>query len=161
MKLSFKIMIPVMLLIVLVSGILVTIGQRAQQNLVQGEEREHLESLGQFFMERIKAREQTAVALATTIAEMPDVQAAFAAGDRDALANMLHQSYLAADEAYGIPQSQFHIPPATSFLRLHNLEKNGDDLSSFRNTVLAANQQLAPISGLEKGKGGRRRNEMV
>ena len=54
----------------------------------------------------------------------------------------------------GISQFQFHIPPAKSFLRLHNLSKYGDDLSSFRKTVLLANKEKKPVIGLEIGKAG-------
>ncbi|MCB9420335.1 MAG: HAMP domain-containing protein [Ardenticatenaceae bacterium] len=153
-KISQKILIPIILLVIATIGSLIFIGDRSQRSLLENEEQEHLRSLGLSFADRIAAQGQTAVALATNIAEMPAVQQAFAEQDREALIALLHESYLASDAAFGIPQSQFHLPPATSFLRLHNLEKYGDDLSSFRNTVLAANAELRPISGLEKGKGG-------
>lgn len=153
-KISLKILAPIILLVIVIIGVLIFIGDRSQGKLLENTEREHLQSLGLSFTDRIAAQGQTAVALATNIAEMPAVQQAFAEQDREALIALLHESYLASDAAFGIPQSQFHLPPATSFLRLHNLEKYGDDLSSFRNTVLAANAQLRPISGLEKGKGG-------
>ncbi|MBF0565254.1 MAG: methyl-accepting chemotaxis protein [Nitrospirae bacterium] len=55
---------------------------------------------------------------------------------------------------YGIKQFQFHLPPATSFLRVHKPEKFGDDLSSFRNTVVAANTTKRPVSGIEAGREG-------
>ena len=51
-------------------------------------------------------------------------------------------------------QFQFHIPPATSFLRVHKPEKFGDDLSSFRKTVIATNESKKNIVGLEKGVAG-------
>ena len=57
-------------------------------------------------------------------------------------------------KSYGATQGQFNIAPAISFLRLHQPDKFGDDLSSFRPTVLAANREKRPISGSEKGKGG-------
>jgi methyl-accepting chemotaxis protein len=54
----------------------------------------------------------------------------------------------------GVSQMQFHIPPATSFLRLHSLKKFGDDLSSFRFTVVEAIKDKKMVEGLEEGKGG-------
>ncbi|OEG62090.1 MAG: hypothetical protein BHK79_02470 [Halanaerobium sp. MDAL1] len=51
-------------------------------------------------------------------------------------------------------QFQFHLPDSTSFLRLHNPEKYGDDLSSFRFTVNQANQNREMVSGIEEGRGG-------
>ncbi|KAB2932221.1 MAG: methyl-accepting chemotaxis protein [Leptonema illini] len=56
--------------------------------------------------------------------------------------------------AKGIAQFQFHTAPATSFLRLHQLDKFGDDLSSFRLTVVEANQKGKTVAGLEEGRGG-------
>ena len=55
---------------------------------------------------------------------------------------------------FGIKQFQFHLPPATSFLRLHKVQKYGDDLSSFRKTVVEANNTHKIVSGLEVGVGG-------
>ncbi len=55
---------------------------------------------------------------------------------------------------YHIAQFQFHLPPATSFLRLHKPQKFGDDLSSFRQTVLDANATKKEVVGIEVGRGG-------
>jgi PAS domain S-box-containing protein len=55
---------------------------------------------------------------------------------------------------FGIKQFQFHTPPATSFLRLHKVSKYGDDLSSFRKTVVEANEKKTVVSGIEVGRGG-------
>ncbi len=82
------------------------------------------------------------------------MQAAFAAGDRQRLITLTLPAYQVLAKQYGVAQAQFHLPPATSFLRLHQLDRFGDDLSSFRFTVLAANQQHQPIAGLEVGRGG-------
>lgn len=49
---------------------------------------------------------------------------------------------------------QFHKPPAISFLRAHAPEKYGDDLSSFRFTVVKANKEGKPVRGIELGKAG-------
>jgi len=82
------------------------------------------------------------------------VQEAFAARDRQKLIDLLLPGYLALQEKYNIVQGQFHTPPAISLLRLHDLEKYYDDLSSFRFTVVKAIKDQQPVSGLEKGKGG-------
>ena len=55
---------------------------------------------------------------------------------------------------YGIKQFQFHIPEATSFLRVHKPSKFGDDLSSFRRTVVFVNRNIKPAIGIEVGRGG-------
>ncbi|GEM_PF-1167562 len=55
---------------------------------------------------------------------------------------------------YKIAQFQFHLPPATSFLRLHKPQKFGDDLSAFRQTVLDVNKTKKKVVGIEVGRGG-------
>jgi len=75
--------------------------------------------------------------------------------ERDKLAKYLlpiYQNIL--EPKYNIKQFQFHIPEATSFLRLHKPSKFGDDLSSFRQTVVSVNQNKKPIVGIEVGRGG-------
>jgi len=149
-----KILIPVFVLLAITISVSTVLNINSQRKLIEDEEQQRLLTLNAAFQNTVEDREQMAVALATAFSEMSTVQQAFAEHNREALIAMLHSSYLQLDEKYGIPQSQFHLAPATSFLRLHKLEKFDDDLSAFRNTVLAANRELTPISGLEKGKGG-------
>lgn len=81
--------------------------------------------------------------------------AAFSAQDRKTLAEMTVPFFKDRMLAhYQIDQFQFHLPPATSFLRVHEPEKFGDDLSSFRKTVVVANQTRKPVVGLEVGRAG-------
>ncbi|HBI15853.1 MAG TPA: hypothetical protein DDY20_10140 [Desulfobulbaceae bacterium] len=44
--------------------------------------------------------------------------------------------FTAEKKKIGIAQFHFHLPLTTSCLRLHMPEKFGDDLSSFRHTVV-------------------------
>lgn len=92
--------------------------------------------------------------LSTLVAEMPNVQQAFAEGDRQALATLLTKPFERMKKQYGLVQLQFHTPPAMSFLRVHQLGKYGDDLSGFRSTVVEANRQQKAIRGLEVGVAG-------
>ncbi len=92
--------------------------------------------------------------MAELVAATPDVGAAMAAEDRERLAAMFGPGFAAMSERHGVRQFQFHTPPAMSFLRLHRLDRFGDDLSSFRFTVIEANERRAPVAGLERGRGG-------
>ncbi len=79
----------------------------------------------------------------------------FADGNRDELLKELLPLYKNnLKKKYDIAQFQFHKPPAISFLRLHKPQKYGDDLSSFRQTVVDANNMKSEITGLEVGRGG-------
>ena len=126
----------------------------SQTNLVQQQEQQRLGSLATAVQDKIASQAQMALSLATTIADMPDVQAAFAARNRDELTSLVLPSFQAMKAQFGVTQAQFHTAPATSFLRLHQLTKYGDDLSSFRPTVVEVNKDGRPVSGLEEGVAG-------
>lgn len=89
-----------------------------------------------------------------TIAQDMETRQAFADRDRERLLNQYIDYFTMLQEEYGIAQFQFHLPDGTSFLRLHSPDKFGDDLSSFRKTVVEANQKEITIQGLEVGRGG-------
>lgn len=78
----------------------------------------------------------------------------FSENDREGLQKKYLEFYKSVKDSHGIAQFQFHLPPATSFLRLHKVKKFGDDLSAFRQTVIEGNRQKKPIIGLEVGRGG-------
>ena len=80
--------------------------------------------------------------------------AAFADRDRTSLLERHTALYERMRETYGIAQYQWHVPPATSFYRFHAPQTFDDDLSAFRATVIATNQEQRPIRGLEVGRGG-------
>jgi methyl-accepting chemotaxis protein len=111
-------------------------------------------TLQEFFDASINAEARRALAMADTLAEDTAIQGAFAAGDRDALARMLVPGFGTLKSRHGVVQLQFHTAPATSFLRVHRPEKFGDDLSSFRFTVVEVNKTGKPVFGLENGVEG-------
>ncbi len=79
----------------------------------------------------------------------------FAERKRDSLKQELLDIYQSKlKPQYKIAQFQFHLPPATSFLRLHKPNKFGDDLSAFRKTVLDVNNNKKKVVGIEVGRGG-------
>ncbi len=90
---------------------------------------------------------------ALSIAKNPQASQLLAAGDRDGLIQTFLPIYQGMKE-HGVEQMQFHLPPATSFLRLNSLSKYGDDLSTFRSTVVDANKESKIIVGLEEGVTG-------
>jgi methyl-accepting chemotaxis protein len=99
----------------------------------------------------VAAEGRLAEALASLVAEMPAVQQAFAKGDRERLTAETVTAFKVLKERYAADQFQFHTAPATSYLRVHKLDKFGDDLSSFRNTVVLTNTEHHPVRGIESG----------
>ena len=104
--------------------------------------------------QKITVQQKVAEQLATFVANEPAVQKAFAARDRETLLRLMLPAFKKLKAEYGMAQFQFHTAPATSFLRLHKPRKHGDDLSSFRFTVVEANQQHKMVAGVESGVAG-------
>lgn len=119
---------------------------RADQRELRGHYDALLSDLGQ------EARR--AAAMSAVVAAMPPVQQAMLHGDRAALMGFFDAGFAELKSAYDVEQFQFHTAPATSFLRVHQPAKFGDDLSGFRATVVQANATNKPVLGLEGGVAG-------
>lgn len=63
----------------------------------------------------------------------------------------LYPEYIKLKED-GIRQFQFILPDNTSYIRFHQLDKFGDDLSKYRPSVVYENEFLEPISIFETGR---------
>ncbi|QKV19190.1 methyl-accepting chemotaxis protein [Oricola thermophila] len=116
--------------------------------------RDKLERVRSEFASELAASQRAATMMAILVGEQASVKQAMAAGDRDSLAGEFVGPFESIKSQYDVRQFQFHVPPATSFLRVHKVEKFGDDLSGFRKTVLAANNESRVVNGLEAGVAG-------
>jgi len=133
-----------------VAGTIYTLSERFVSQAMQ----DKLASVETEFRSELSASQRAATMLAKLVAEQQSVRQSFAALDRDTLAAEFKSSFEMLKSEYDVRQFQFHLPPATSFLRVHKPEKFGDDLSGFRNTVLQVNSTKASLSGLEAGVAG-------
>ncbi len=106
------------------------------------------------FEGEISASQRAAEMMAVLVSRMPLAGEAVANEDRATLEAEFLPGFTRLMQDYDVRQFQFHTPPATSFFRVHKIEKWGDDLSSFRNTVLEANADRKIVSGLEAGVAG-------
>jgi methyl-accepting chemotaxis protein len=95
-----------------------------------------------------------ALARAEMVAQLPTVQSALAARDRPRLLAETMPMFRAQRDRFGVDQMQFHLAPATSFLRLHAPMQFGEDLSSFRPMVVTVNRSQTPRAGLAIARGG-------
>ncbi len=153
-KLSRKILLPV-----LIVGMLVLSGFFAFNYLTndadnKARDEENSRQAEQFFILKLNDISEFALGLAIQSASNPEIQAAFAEQDRQRLADLTLDSFTSLQDQYDISQYQFHLASGISFLRLHSPSKYGDDLSSFRYTVVQVNETKESVSGLEVGRGG-------
>lgn len=142
-----------LVLIIGVALLLWTLLQTLDRQL-QHSEQETLHYLQQTAQDEIRVQQERALSLSAAIAQQPAVQQAFAQQNRDYLRAELLPAFAYLQQHAGIEQMQFHLAPATSFLRLHDPDNFGDDLSGFRHTVVAANQARQQVAGVEEGVAG-------
>ncbi len=124
------------------------------QSLVREAERSALDAHLKAINNAIAAENRLAEAMSALVANIPLVQEKFGSGDRKLLADLFVPGFGLMKKEYGVEQFQFHTPPATSWLRVHMPAKFGDDLTSFRHTVIATNRNQKPTRGLEGGAAG-------
>ena len=124
------------------------------QGLVDREIAKALNEAELIFAAKIEDQANRALTAASLVAAMPSVQRAMAARDRAALAAEFVPGFKLMNEQFDVQQMQFHLPPATSFLRVHRPARFGDDLSDIRPGVVESNASRKPVSGLEMGREG-------
>ncbi|MGB0467347.1 MAG: methyl-accepting chemotaxis protein [Pontibacterium sp.] len=154
LRIRTRILLGFLMLILLVCGVVMPFFFGSMKQLIQEAEKRELTNHYQQVQYNIDAEKRLATALASFVAEQPNIKHLLAANDRPGLESALKASFDQLKSHYGLRQFQFHTPPATSYLRLHKLAKFGDDLSSFRETVVLTNRDKLPVSGLEKGVAG-------
>ena len=152
--LKAKTILPVMLILLLVMSGLAVFNYFSQVTLVHGEAEETLKGVLNTAHGILDARMDLYQQMATLVAGVPSAADAFNRGDRKKLISEFSPGFKILKKKFGLAQFQFHKPPATSFLRVHQPEKYGDDLSSFRFTVLSVNEKRAGVRGIEIGRAG-------
>ena len=153
-KITHRLVVAIVAAATLVFGASYLISHQRTGNLVGELEAVALAEEFSAIQAEIDAESLRAEAMAAVVASIPQVQRAFAEDDRAALEAYFAGGFAGLKSAFGVRQFQFHRPPATSYLRIHKLEKHGDDLSSFRHTVVKANRERSAVHGLEVGVAG-------
>ena len=140
--------------VVFLVGITVAVNVVTETSVIREALHRELLAARSVLFSELKGESERAVSMAETVARMPDVQVALAARDREFLKKEFLPVFAAMKKDYGVRQFQFHTAPATSFFRVHKAEKFGDDLSSFRQTVVEVNAKGIVAKGLERGVAG-------
>jgi GAF domain-containing protein/HAMP domain-containing protein len=153
MILARKILIPALALFALLLFVLLGYVYLTFQTSNNEEEQRVLYSLNESFDSEIENQEKIALSLAQEIASNSAVQEAFGNQDREALMALTSPMFDRMKQ-FNINQIQFHTPPAVSFLRVHNPDVFGDDLSAYRPMVVNVNTSRQPLVGFETSNNG-------
>ncbi|MDY6836509.1 MAG: cache domain-containing protein [Thermodesulfobacteriota bacterium] len=153
-SLKWKLLIPFLSLAFVGATALFVVSYRFQADLIHLNEEKRLKNSYQYFLDLIKAKGDLALSLAYAVAQNPVVAETFAKRDRNRLIELLHPTYEQLHENFGIKQFHFHVPPATSFLRLHLPGQYGEEMQAYRHTINVARDTGEGVGGLEWGVTG-------
>lgn len=154
LKISARLQIGFVLVLILALVMVVPVVNIKISEVVHEAEKNELINLYKSAMAEIESEGRLAQAMSYIVASVPAMSKAMAESRRDDLAEMTVPLFKELKKQYSVRQFQFHLPPAISFLRAHKAKKFGDDLSSFRKTILATNNTKKTVKGLEKGVAG-------
>ncbi|MDY6852957.1 MAG: cache domain-containing protein, partial [Thermodesulfobacteriota bacterium] len=154
LSLKWKLLIPFFFLPAALTIILVAWGIHSQNQILTVQEEDRLRHNFRQFEQRIKLRLNVSMSLAAMVASDPAAQKILAEKDREALKKRYLPIYEQLEAFIGIKQFHFHIRPGVSFLRLHRLDRFGDELASYRRTITTAYKTGVLVGGLEYGVTG-------
>ncbi|MCT4583350.1 MAG: methyl-accepting chemotaxis protein [Peptostreptococcaceae bacterium] len=152
MSIKSKISIIVFILFVLLVFGSVTYTNIMIEDIMVNNMLEEYESLSKSIKSSIQEKLDDTEVAVKVIANDKVIKELFANKDRQALLDVLEESYNSIKS--NVAQFQFHLPDSTSFLRLHKPQKYGDSLASFRHTVNKANKEKQIVKGIESGVAG-------
>lgn len=133
----------------LISAVVVVVAANAYlsnwvfDGLTEAVEENQFASVEAILNTSLREAENRALARAQLIADLPSTRTIFAGRDaaaRDRLLAEYRPMFEVQRDKAGVDQMQFHVPPATAFLRLHAPQLHSDDLTAFRPLVVAVNR---------------------
>ena len=123
------------------------------KDIIEKSKQNELRATATLIQNDLQEQANKAAARASMVVSLPSIQEAFRKGDRDQLVQRLVPAFLIQRDKYGIREGQFHLAPATSFLRVYDVTAgHGEDLSGFRDMVLATNRKGEAQKGIEIGR---------
>jgi PAS domain S-box-containing protein len=150
-SLKWKLIIPFLFLAAMGAASLFFVSYRFQTSLINVNEDQRLRNLYQAFLNDIDFKKQMALSLAYLTARNPEVAEALARRDRPRLLELLTPAYQTLERDFGVRQFHFHVPPATSFLRLHAPGQYGEKMETYRPTINRARETGIGVGGIEMG----------
>ncbi|MBC7617392.1 MAG: hypothetical protein H7293_00105 [Candidatus Saccharibacteria bacterium] len=127
----------------------------SNKDIIEKAKQNELRDTATLIQNDLQEQATKAAARASLIVSLPSIQDAFRKGDREQLVQRLLPAFLIQRDKFGIREGQFHLAPATSFLRIFDITAgHGEDLSSFRDMVLATNRKGEAQKGIEIGRRG-------
>ena len=155
MQIKYKALIFVGVITIFTAGISGWSSYTTNHDIIENAKQKELRGTATLIQNDLQEQASKAAARASIVVNLPSIQEAFRQGDREKIAERLLPAFLIQRDKYGVREGHFHLAPATSFLRIYDLKAgHGEDLSGFREMVLATNRKQEPQKGIEIGRRG-------
>jgi len=142
------------LVIVVANGLMLAVSFSAQDRQMAQERSEQMRHVGLTLGSALDQAGRFALAHAEVQARRDDVLDAMAREDRPALIRLTQGPYDYLKSQAGVNIFGFHSKDIRYLLRMHNTKSFNDDISGFRQMVVAANRSRHYQVGLEMGRAG-------
>lgn len=152
-SIKYKIMIPIILVIFLLSTGLTFFSILNTKKIINQNEKNESKLLESLINTNMQSEVNVALTSIKSIVNNPEIAKAFSQRDRSELSRLIDPIFKEL-KVSGVEQLQFHEPSSVSFYRAHSPQKYGDDLSSIRKMVVDVNKSSQESYGLEQGKEG-------
>jgi len=146
---ALKMITSIVVILLIVASVQIVFSYRTTSQNVQEEAEHTLASYFLTYQTKINTESRAAEAIAISIADREDVQTLYLNGDRDGLYTLLSPMFAEFKERE-IVHLYIENPDGTVFLRVHNPDSFGDDVT-YRNTAKTALLEKRVISGVEIG----------
>jgi len=154
-SIKWKVLVLIFFVFVVISILITVLTKWSSDAQLHADMQKKMESISQAFDYNLQEKIFALKMVQNFIVEDLLTQRLFAEGDREGLSELYQNLFdYTLKQKYGVNVFHFHLPPATSFYRVHKPDKFGDDLSAFRKAVLKANASQMVQAGIEIGKYG-------
>ena len=144
-----KLILTVFSIVVAMTAIQAWLNVSSARQRNEKDEEKNLDSLYNDYQNEVNFLKKESSALASTIADRPDVQNLLITRDRQALLEDLTPIFNELKGQYGIVHLFIHLPNGYVFLRVHDPTNFGDSISAYRQTNIAALKNHSTEAGVE------------
>lgn len=154
MRIRYK--IPLITLGAVVLTALISSFSNYQTNikLIENAKKKELKMVARLIQNQLVEQSNVAAGKVAFVVSRPEVIKAFRAKNRDELISIMIPTFKIQRDKFGVRDAQFTLPPATTFLRLHNLALYNDDNSSFSEMIIMSMKNQQSYQGIEIGRSG-------
>ncbi len=158
----FKLIVPIVIIFIIVMSIAFTRIKLMNEEKFQQNGLDKAKELTLLMKNKISSISNATMLTSSMYANFSSVKWAYSvykqAGNLDSARSIIKRNVMpiinGVSKDVGFEQKiHFHIPPATSLFRSWT-DKNGDDLSSFRQSILYVSKTHEPVKTIEIGRGG-------